>query len=157
MSRRDGCDGSWQVVVSANQLMRPSHGSHARKPLRLLALGGATLVDSGGAVVAEQRRRLALLILIAAGRRKGVSRDKLVSYLNPESSTDSARHALHQLLYYIRQQAGDDVFLGTDPLRMNPGVVLSDVWEFEDALDSRRLERCRRLVPRPLSRRLPHF
>jgi hypothetical protein len=30
--------------------MRPSPGPHARKPLRLLALGGTTLVDSGGAV-----------------------------------------------------------------------------------------------------------
>jgi len=115
--------------------MRPSPHPHARKPLRLLALGGTTLVDSGGAVVAEQRRRLALLVLIAAGRGRGVSRDKLVSYLNPESSTDSARHALHQLLYYIRQQAGDDVLTGTDPLRVNPDVVTSDVAEFEDALD----------------------
>ena len=107
--RRGGCEGPWQLVVSANPLMRPSPTPHARKLLRLLALGGATLVDSGGAVVAEQRRRLALLILVAAGRLKGVSRDKLFSYLNPESSTESARHALHQLLYYIRQQAGDDV------------------------------------------------
>jgi len=115
--------------------MRPSPGPHARKPLRLLALGGTTLVDSGGAVVAEQRRRLALLVLIAAARSRGVSRDKLVSYLNPESATDSARHALHQLLYYIRQQAGDDVLIGTDPLRVNPDVVTSDVAEFEDALD----------------------
>jgi serine/threonine-protein kinase len=115
--------------------MRASPCPHARKPLRLLALGGATLVDSGGAVVAEQRRRLALLVLIAAGRGKGVSRDKLISYLNPESSTESARHALHQLLYYIRQQAGEDVLIGTDPLRMNPDVVTSDVSEFEDALD----------------------
>jgi serine/threonine-protein kinase len=112
-----------------------SHSPHARKPLRLLALGGVSLLDAGGAVVAEQRRRLALLVLIAAGRGKGVSRDKLVSYLNPESPSESARHALHQLLYYVRQQAGEDVLLGSDTLRLNPDVVTSDAAEFEDALD----------------------
>src|SRR5678815_1832834 len=120
--------------------MRPSRDPHARKPFRLLALGGATLVDSGGAVVAEQRRRLALLVLVAAGRGNGVSRDKLVAYLSPESPSESARHALHQLLYYLRQQAGDDVFLGTDPLRLNPDVITSDVAEFEDAIDRGVLE-----------------
>jgi DNA-binding SARP family transcriptional activator len=78
--------------------MRPSHGPHARKPLRLLALGGASLVDAGGVAVIEQRRRLALLVLIAGGRGKGVSRDELVSCLSPESSAESARHAPHQLL-----------------------------------------------------------
>ena len=115
--------------------MRLSHGPHARKPLRLLALGGASLVDAGGVAVIEQRRRLALLMLIAGGRGKGVSRDKLVSYLSPESSSESARHALHQLLYYVRQQAGEDVLVGTDPLRLNSDVATSDVAEFEDALD----------------------
>ena len=115
--------------------MRPSLSPHARKPLRLLALGGATLVDTGGAVVAGQRRRLALLVLIAAGRGKGITRDKLVSYLNPESSAESARHALHQLLYYIRQQAGEDVLVGTDPLRLNPNVMTSDAADFEDAFE----------------------
>ena len=73
--------------------MRPSHGPHARKPLRLLALGGASLVDADGVAVVEQRRRLALLVLIAAGRGKRVSRDKLVAYLNPESSSESARRS----------------------------------------------------------------
>jgi DNA-binding SARP family transcriptional activator/TolB-like protein len=120
--------------------MPPSHDPHARKPFRLLALGGAALVDASGAVVAEQRRRLALLALIAAGRGKGVSRDKLVSYLSPESSSDSARHALHQLLYYLRQQAGEDALLGTDALRLNPDVLTSDVVEFQDLLDRGELE-----------------
>ena len=86
-------------------------------------------------VVAEQRRRLALLALIAAGRGKGVSRDKLVGYLSPESTSESARHSLHQLLYYVRQQAGEDVLLGTDPLRLNPDAISSDAADFEDALD----------------------
>ena len=116
--------------------MRPSHEPHARRPLRLLTLGGASLVDSGGAVILEQRRRLALLVLIATGRATGVSRDKLVLLLNPDSPTESARHALHQLLYYVRQQAGEDVLLGTDPLRLNPDVLTCDVVDFERAMDA---------------------
>ncbi len=115
--------------------MPNSRSPHTRKSFRLLALGGASLVDSAGAVVAEQRRRVALLALIAAGRGKGVSRDKLVSYLSPESTSESARHSLHQLLYYVRQQAGEDVLLGTDALRLNPGVISCDAAEFEEAMD----------------------
>ena len=115
--------------------MRPSRDPHARKPLRLLALGGAALVDASGTVVAGQRRRVALLVLLAAGRGVGVSRDKLVALLSPESSTESARHALQQLVYYLRQQAGEDVFLGTDPLRLNPDVLTSDIADFEDAIE----------------------
>jgi hypothetical protein len=45
-------------------------------------------------VVAEQRRRLALLVLLASGRERGVSRDKLIAALSPESPSDSARRLL---------------------------------------------------------------
>ncbi len=120
--------------------MPHSRNPHTGNPLRLNALGGAALVDSSGAVIAQQRKRLALLSVIAVGRANGVSRDKLVSYLSPESASDSARHALHQLLYYLRQQAGDDALLGTDPLSLNPAVITSDVVEFEDALDRGELD-----------------
>ena len=120
--------------------MPSSRDPHTRKSFRLLALGGAALVDATGDVVAEQRRRLALLVLVASGRDRGVSRDKLIASLSPESTTESARHALHQLLYYLRQQVGDDAFLGTDPLRLNPEVVAFDVAEFEAALDAGALE-----------------
>jgi eukaryotic-like serine/threonine-protein kinase len=120
--------------------MPSSRQTHTRNPFRLLALGGAALVDSTGVVVAEQRRRLALLVLVASGRDRGVSRDKLIAWLSPESATESARHALHQLLYYLRQQVGDEAFLGTDPLRLNREVVACDVAEFEAALDAGALE-----------------
>jgi serine/threonine-protein kinase len=120
--------------------MPSSREPHARKSFRLLTLGGAALEDSTGLVVAEQRRRLALLVLVASGRERGVSRDRLIASLSPESPTDSARHALHQLLYYLRQQIGDDAFLGTDQLRLNRDVVGFDVAEFEAALDAGALE-----------------
>ena len=115
--------------------MPPSRHPHAPNTFRLLTLGRAVLVDSAAVPVGEQRRRLALLALLAAAGDRGVSRDVLMSRLSPESPTASARHALHQLLYYLRQQAGEQVFLGTDPVRLNPAIVSSDLGEFEAALD----------------------
>ena len=117
-----------------------SREPHARKALRLLTLGGAAMLDTTGVVVVEQRRRLALLVLVASSGERGVSRDKLIASLSPESPTDSARHALHQLLYYLRQQVGDDALLGTDPLRLNREVVAFDVADLEAALDAGALE-----------------
>ncbi|MBA3258144.1 MAG: protein kinase [Gemmatimonadales bacterium] len=102
---------------------------------RLQAFGGLTLADSSGAPVACQRRRLALLTLIASAYDRGVTRDKLVAHLWAESPADPARHALEQLVYAVRRQLAEDVFLGTDPLRLNPVRIVSDLAEFRRALD----------------------
>jgi serine/threonine-protein kinase len=102
--------------------------------LRLQALGGLTLRDAAGTPLKTQRRRLGLLALLAAGGGRGLSRDKLVGYLWAESSTEQARHALEQLLYSLRRQLSEEVFLGTDPLQINRRVLASDVGEFERAL-----------------------
>jgi DNA-binding SARP family transcriptional activator len=102
--------------------------------LRLRALGGLTLLDAGGTPLVTPRRRLGLLALLAAAGGRGLSRDKLVAYLWPESSAEHARHGLDQLLYSIRRQLSDGVFLGTDPLQANPSVLSSDVGDFERAL-----------------------
>ena len=74
--------------------MPPSRSPHARNGFRLLTLGSTTLVDAGGRSVVQQRRCLALLALLAASGERGVTRDRLVVGLSPESTADSARHAL---------------------------------------------------------------
>jgi eukaryotic-like serine/threonine-protein kinase len=102
--------------------------------LRLETFGGLTLVSEPGAKSVTQRRRLALLALLAVARDRGFSRDKLMAYLWPESPANNARHALEQLLYELRRQLGDALFLGTDPLRLNPELIASDVAAFEGAL-----------------------
>ena len=109
--------------------------SQGSQGFRVQTLGGLAVVATTGAAVGQQRRRLALLALLAASSERGMTRDRIVSLLSPESPTDAARHSLHQLLYYLRQQLGDEAFLGTDPLRLNPAVVTSDVSQFEQALD----------------------
>jgi DNA-binding SARP family transcriptional activator len=109
--------------------------------LRLSTFGGLTLArgseDLTGAVT--QRRRLALLALLAAAGPSGMSRDKLLAYLWPESDAARARHVLNQLLYAQRRQAGgdpagEDLFLGRKTLRLNPAMIATDIGAFEDAL-----------------------
>jgi DNA-binding SARP family transcriptional activator len=99
--------------------------------LRLGTLGGVTVAGDSGAGISIQRRRLALLCLLAPSGSRGLSRDKILACLWPESPNDNARHALDQLLYAVRRQLGDALILGPDPLRLNPEIIGSDVVAFE--------------------------
>lgn len=103
--------------------------------LRLSTFGGLSLGDGEASEVAIPRRCLAILALLACAGDRGLTRDKLIAYLWPESSSDDARHSLEQLLYSIRRQAGATVFAGTDPLRLNASVVSTDIATFEQALE----------------------
>ena len=111
--------------------------------LRLQTFGGVSLFrgeeNLTGAVT--QRRRLGILVLLAASGSAGLSRDKLLAYLWPESDAESARHVLNQLLYAQRRQVGDEaLFQGRKTLRLNPAVMTSDVEQFERALEANDLE-----------------
>jgi DNA-binding SARP family transcriptional activator len=111
--------------------------------LRLRAFGGLSLFRGSenltGAVT--QRRRLAILVLLAVARDTGVSRDKLLAFLWPESDQEHARHVLNQLLYAQRRQVrSDTLFTGRKTLRLNREVISTDVGEFEEALERGALE-----------------
>jgi serine/threonine-protein kinase len=101
---------------------------------RLDTLGGLALHDPAGNPVPTPRFRLAFLALLAVAGSRGLTRDKLVAYLWPESTPDNARHALEQLVYSLRRQGPRDLVIGGDPLRLNPEVVTTDVGEFEERL-----------------------
>ncbi|HUR94205.1 MAG TPA: protein kinase [Gemmatimonadales bacterium] len=116
--------------------------------LRLTTLGGLVLHQDGQLHTgpAAQRRRLALLAVIAAGGRRGVGRDRLLSLLWAESEAEAARHSLYQALHAIRRSlGGDDLFLGTSSLQLNPERMTSDIGEFQDAVDEGAHERAVRL------------
>ena len=88
----------------------------------------------GGA--AARRKTLALLALLAGAGRRGLSRDKLTAYLWPESDTEHGRGLLKQACYALRRDLGaPELFLGSIELRLNPGLISSDVESFEGALD----------------------
>jgi DNA-binding SARP family transcriptional activator/tetratricopeptide (TPR) repeat protein len=105
--------------------------------LRLLTLGGLSLVDDGAPVTgaASQRSRLALLALLAAAGPTGVAREKLLACLWPESDDERARHALKQSVYALRRDLGNEnAIAGTATLTLDPTLVAADIREFEEAL-----------------------
>ena len=120
--------------------------------LRLNTFGGLVLQQDGQLHTgpAAQRRRLALLAIIAAAGPRGVSRDKLLSILWPDSDPEAARHSLYQALHAIRRSLGsDEVFLGSSTLQLNPAVIGCDVAEFDDAVEQGGHEAAARLYRGP--------
>jgi DNA-binding SARP family transcriptional activator len=113
--------------------------------LKLQLLGGVLLQDEDGlrlGAAASTRRALALLAALGVAGESGVSRDKLVALLWPESDAERARHSLTQALYEIRRAVEcDDLFIGTSDLRLNPARIIADVSEMEGALSRGDLER----------------
>ncbi len=112
--------------------------------LEVRALGGLAVEREGRRLLgaAAQPRRLALLAMIARAGPRGISRDRLLSTLWPESDDESGRHALKQALYALRRDAGaGELFLGTREIQLNPDEVRCDVVEFEELVRRGELER----------------
>ena len=105
--------------------------------LRLLALGGLSLVDDGVPLTgaASQRSRLALLAILAAAGPAGVAREKVLACLWPESDDERARHALKQAVYALRRDLGsENAITGTATLSIDTSIISSDIREFDDAI-----------------------
>jgi DNA-binding SARP family transcriptional activator len=108
--------------------------------LHLTMLGGLGLESGHGllAGAALRHRPLAILALAAASTPGGVSRDKVLAYLWPESDGAHSHNCLRQTLFAIRRDLGHELFLpGSSTLRLDPGVLAVDRWEFEQALARR--------------------
>lgn len=106
--------------------------------------GESTLYDEAGAPLdrfSSQRRVLALVAALVSAGEGGMSRDKLVGLLWPDFAPDRARHSLTQALYAARTASGrDDLFVGSETVRLNFDCIGADVREFESALQSGDLE-----------------
>jgi DNA-binding SARP family transcriptional activator/TolB-like protein len=103
----------------------------------LKLFGGVALTGEDGPVTgpASQRRRIALLSLLAAAPDAGVSREKLIGFLWPDTGSEQARRFLADSLYAIRKALGQEAILARgDNLVLNPGVIRSDLAEFRQAL-----------------------
>lgn len=104
----------------------------------------------GSAGRTTQRKRLALLALLAASRNGGLSRDKIIAYLWPESDDEQGRHALSQTLYALRRELGDQcIITGIDDLRLNHEVVPSDVAQLNEAIGGHDRQQVARLYTGP--------
>jgi DNA-binding SARP family transcriptional activator len=83
---------------------------------------------------AAQRQALALLTVVAAAGERGLSRDKIVALLWPETDTRRSSHRLSQLLHALRRTLGEDALLASaGEIRVNPDRMTSDVAEFHAA------------------------
>ncbi|MEO8089731.1 MAG: BTAD domain-containing putative transcriptional regulator [Gemmatimonadales bacterium] len=106
--------------------------------LQLKTFGGLSVEIEGlpGTGAAQQRKTLALLALLATSGRRGLSRDKLIAALWPETDTEHGRGLLRQACYALRRDLhAPELFLGSIQLRLNPATISSDVDSFISALD----------------------
>src|SRR5690348_4409134 len=118
-----------------------SHFSISLKSAPMLTLrtfGGAVVLDDSGeqlGAAASQRRILALLALLAVAGDGGLSRDKIIGLLWPESEEERARHSLTQALYSARRALKcEEVFLISSDIRLNGSQISTDVGALQSAL-----------------------
>jgi DNA-binding SARP family transcriptional activator/TolB-like protein len=117
--------------------------------LLLRTFGGLTLeAGAGEPVPSLGPRALALLAIVAAAGPRGISRDKILGILWPDSDEEQARHTLSQTLYRLRRESGASWITGTAQLRLGPAIGC-DVVEFQQALDTDRLDHAAALYTGP--------
>ena len=107
--------------------------------LHLKTFGGLSVdIDGTPATgAAQQRKTLALLALVAAAGHRGLSRDKLIASLWPDTDAAHGRGLLKQACYALRRDLdAPELFLGSIQLRLNPAVISSDVESFARALEN---------------------
>jgi TolB-like protein/DNA-binding SARP family transcriptional activator len=111
--------------------------------ISLRLLGGASVVGPNGLINARGTRahRLALLAVLSTGKRRPISRDKLIALLWPDASEDRARPLLSDALYLLRGALGEEAILGVgDDVQINAELVDSDEQRFEQLVAAREFE-----------------
>lgn len=111
--------------------------------MQLKTFGGLSIVTAEGpaAGAATQRRRLCLLAVLAEAGNRGVTREKLLGLLWPESDEERGRASLAQALYALRRDLGsEDVIDGSASLRLNEALLPSDIAQFRQAITEGRFQ-----------------
>jgi serine/threonine-protein kinase len=110
--------------------------------IKLCTLGSLDLQGPEGQElrsVLSQPRRLALLAYLAVATPRGFHRrDTLLGLFWPEQDEGSARHALNQALYALRQSLGERVVLsrGAEEVGLSWEAFWCDVKTFDEAVES---------------------
>ena len=117
---------------------------------RLRTFGGLWLERDHQRVGGASPRWLGLLAAIVAAGDRGISRDRLLLLLWPDSTEAKARHALAQSLYSLRRELGDEL-IRSEPaeLLVDPAQLGSDLAEFLDARTRGDFERAAALYSGP--------
>ncbi len=109
--------------------------------LKLSILGSTKLQRADGSFdqsFLTGPKRLALLAYLMLARPRGYRRrDKLVALFWPAMGQKSARNALNNMLYHIREALGKEAVIsrGTEELCVNHQKIWCDALAFEEALD----------------------
>ena len=106
--------------------------------IHIRTLGGLSVRGDDGNPIsgaAAQPRRMAVLALLARAGERGVSRDKLIALLWPDLDTDRGPRTLAQALYALRRDLGtEEAIVGAKELRLDPGLVSTDIGQFSAAV-----------------------
>ncbi len=103
-------------------------------------------VEGAGA----QRRRLALLALLAAAGDRGLSREKILGLLWPESDLERGRKSLAQAVYALRKESGaEELITGATELRLGWDGFTTDLADFRQALSQGEYEAAASLYAGP--------
>ena len=92
---------------------------------------------SPGHSVLAGPKRLAILTYLVLDKPRGFRRrDEITALFWPEMGQKSARNALSNILYHIRESLGKDVIInrGTEELRLNLDSIWCDALAFEEAI-----------------------
>lgn len=118
--------------------MRPGQKRVNEKAMLELKTFGGLRVEADGAPcsgVAARSKLLGLFALLAPGQN-GMSRDKVIAYLWPETDSAHGRHLLKQACHTLRRELDKpDLFRGRKFLQLNPAAIACDVRRFEAALE----------------------
>ncbi len=109
---------------------------------RLGTFGGLWLERDRQRVEGTGLRRLGLLAAVAAAGERGITRDRLLLLLWPDSTEAKARHALAQALHATRRDLGPDIIRpGPTTLLIDPAHLTTDFGEFQEAIAAGEPER----------------
>ena len=102
--------------------------------LRLLGCLRLEATDAAHHQLNQRPRLLGLLAILAVARSDGVSRDRLMALLWPESDAPKARNALNQSVFAVRQALGESALVSEGAsLRLDEQTLPSDVGLLFDA------------------------
>lgn len=111
--------------------------------LALVTLGAAELYshgDDGPVLIFGPGKPVALLAYLSASPGRSARREHLLDLLWSDVEPDAGRHALRQLVWYIRRRAGDILIANRDSIQLGEGLD-TDRDALMEAVDAQECDR----------------
>ena len=105
----------------------------------LRVLGGVALKSASGEDAGVPRGKPMAMVSYLAMNPDGAERDCLARLLWSGADTSKGRHSVRQALSRLRQAVGAEALVGSDPIRLAPGLITVDVDVLRAAVASSRI------------------